>query len=81
MSDGSQSTIIRCSSINIFQAVRIEVEQQQSANLVAKLKRYDWQVASTTKHQISGQKILKKTSKDTITALLYITQYICFFRL
>jgi len=57
MSDGSQSTIIRCSSINIFQAVRIEIEQQQSANLVAKLKRYDWQVASTTKHQISGQKI------------------------
>jgi len=57
MSDGSQSTIIRCSSINIFQAVRIEIEQQQSANLVAKLKRYDWQVASTTKHQIGGQKI------------------------
>jgi hypothetical protein len=35
------------------QAVRIEVEQQHSANLVAKRNRYDWQVASTTKHQIS----------------------------
>ena len=51
MSDGSQSTIIRCSSSNIFQTVRIEVEQQQSANLVAKWNRYDWQVSSTPNHE------------------------------